>query len=99
MGNSLFKLTSLDLNGVRSAASKRLEGWLAKTTPDCICLQAMPQERAGMTKLFEHASVVDVYRHLQPHATAANCTRWSNRARPGRRTSGGVWTIQVDTRA
>ncbi|HEX7888671.1 MAG TPA: exodeoxyribonuclease III [Ramlibacter sp.] len=39
MGTSFFKLTSLNLNGIRSAASKGVEAWLAQTTPDCICVQ------------------------------------------------------------
>jgi exodeoxyribonuclease-3 len=39
MGPSSFRLTSLNLNGIRSAASKGLEAWLAKTRPDCICVQ------------------------------------------------------------
>jgi exodeoxyribonuclease-3 len=39
MGKSLFKLTSLNLNGIRSAASKGMEAWLAKAKPDCICVQ------------------------------------------------------------
>jgi hypothetical protein len=30
MGNSFFKLTSLNLNGIRSAASKGIEAWLAR---------------------------------------------------------------------
>jgi exodeoxyribonuclease-3 len=39
MENSLFKLTSLNLNGIRSATSKGLEAWIRQTTPDCICVQ------------------------------------------------------------
>jgi exodeoxyribonuclease-3 len=39
MGTSLFRLTSLNLKGIRSAASKGVEAWLAKTKPDCICVQ------------------------------------------------------------
>jgi exodeoxyribonuclease III len=35
----LFKLTSLNLNGIRSAASKGVEAWVAQHTPDCICVQ------------------------------------------------------------
>ncbi|MBA2965562.1 MULTISPECIES: exodeoxyribonuclease III [Ramlibacter] len=35
----MFKLTSLNLNGIRSAASKGVEAWLAKASPDCICVQ------------------------------------------------------------
>ena len=39
MENSLFKLTSLNLNGIRSATSKGLEAWIRQTAPDCICVQ------------------------------------------------------------
>jgi len=35
----LFKLTSLNLNGIRSAASKGVEAWVAQTSLDCICVQ------------------------------------------------------------
>ena len=35
----MFKLTSLNLNGIRSAASKGVEAWVAQHTPDCICVQ------------------------------------------------------------
>ncbi|HSO46067.1 MAG TPA: exodeoxyribonuclease III, partial [Rhodoferax sp.] len=39
MEKSLFKLTSLNLNGIRSANSKGIQDWVMKTTPDCICVQ------------------------------------------------------------
>ena len=39
MGKSSFKLTSLNLNGIRSAASKGVEAWIAQASPDCICVQ------------------------------------------------------------
>jgi exodeoxyribonuclease-3 len=39
MGNPFFKLTSLNLNGIRSAASKGVEAWVAQTGSDCICVQ------------------------------------------------------------
>jgi len=35
----LFKLTSLNLNGIRSAANKGLHDWIAMLQPDCICVQ------------------------------------------------------------
>lgn len=35
----MFKLTSLNLNGIRSAATKGVEAWVAQTSPDCICVQ------------------------------------------------------------
>jgi exodeoxyribonuclease III len=39
----------------------------------------LPQERAWMTKLFDEIGIVDVYRRLQPQATEAAYTWWSNR--------------------
>lgn len=35
----MFKLTSLNLNGIRSAATKGVEAWVAQNSPDCICVQ------------------------------------------------------------
>ncbi len=50
----MFKLTSLNLNGIRSAASKGLEAWLAKTQPDCICVQEVRAQAFDMQGRFEH---------------------------------------------
>ena len=49
----MFKLTSLNLNGIRSAASKGLEAWLAKTRPDCICLQEVKAQAPDVAGRFE----------------------------------------------
>lgn len=48
MGDSLFKLTSLNLNGIRSAASKGLEAWVARESPDCICVQEVKAQDADL---------------------------------------------------
>jgi exodeoxyribonuclease-3 len=53
MGNSLFKLTSLNLNGIRSAATKGVEAWIAKTSPDCICMQEIKAQAADVSGRFE----------------------------------------------
>jgi exodeoxyribonuclease-3 len=53
MGNSLFKLTSLNLNGIRSASSKGLEAWLAAHQPDCICVQEVKAQAADVSERFE----------------------------------------------
>ena len=50
----MFKLTSLNLNGIRSAASKGLEAWLTKTAPDCICVQEVRAQAFDMQGRFEH---------------------------------------------
>ncbi|MEA3395273.1 MAG: exodeoxyribonuclease III [Pseudomonadota bacterium] len=53
MGNSLFKLSSLNLNGIRSATSKGLEAWLEATRPDCICVQEVKAQAADVAGRFE----------------------------------------------
>jgi exodeoxyribonuclease-3 len=49
----LFKLTSLNLNGIRSAASKGLEAWLDKTQPDCICVQEIKAQEDDVSGRFD----------------------------------------------
>jgi exodeoxyribonuclease III len=49
----LFKLTSLNLNGIRSATSKGLEDWLAQSMPDCICVQELKAQAADVSGRFE----------------------------------------------
>jgi exodeoxyribonuclease III len=81
MGASLFKLSSLNLNGIRSATSKGLEAWLAQLAPDCICVQEVKAQLpdvagrfealAGMPGFFHFAekkgySGVGIYTHHEP---------------------------------
>ena len=49
----MFKLTSLNLNGIRSATSKGLEAWLAQTMPDCICVQELKAQAPDVAARFE----------------------------------------------
>ena len=49
----MFKLTSLNLNGIRSAASKGLEDWVAQTAPDCICVQELKAQAPDVAGRFE----------------------------------------------
>ncbi|MHB1123848.1 MAG: exodeoxyribonuclease III [Ramlibacter sp.] len=60
----MFKLTSLNLNGIRSAASKGLEAWLAKTTPDCICLQEIKCQAADVLGRFDHLAGLKGHFHF-----------------------------------
>ena len=50
---SLFKLTSLNLNGIRSAATKGVEDWVAATAPDCICVQELKAQPGDLAGRFE----------------------------------------------
>ncbi|TNF63572.1 MAG: exodeoxyribonuclease III [Burkholderiales bacterium] len=49
----MFKLTSLNLNGIRSATSKGLEAWLAAHAPDCICVQEVKAQAPDVSGRFE----------------------------------------------
>jgi exodeoxyribonuclease-3 len=79
----LFKLTSLNLNGIRSATSKGLEAWITEAKPDCICVQEVKAQAldvagsleslAGLKGYFHFAekkgySGVAIYTHLEPSA-------------------------------
>ena len=49
----MFKLTSLNLNGIRSASTKGLEPWLAAHQPDCICVQEVKAQAPDVAGRFE----------------------------------------------
>ncbi len=49
----MFQLTSLNLNGIRSATSKGLEAWLLQAAPDCICVQEIKAQAADVADRFE----------------------------------------------
>jgi exodeoxyribonuclease-3 len=60
----LFKLTSLNLNGIRSAASKGVEAWLAQSRPDCICLQEVKCQAADVEGRFEQMAGLQGHFHF-----------------------------------
>ena len=64
MGNSLFKLSSLNLNGIRSATSKGLEAWLEATRPDCICVQEVKAQAADVAGRFEQLAGLQGHFHF-----------------------------------
>ena len=57
----MFKLTSLNLNGIRSATSKGLEAWLAQYQPDCICVQEVKAQAADIQGKFEELAGLKGY--------------------------------------
>ncbi|MBA2674690.1 exodeoxyribonuclease III [Ramlibacter sp.] len=60
----MFKLTSLNLNGIRSAASKGVEAWIAKTTPDCICVQEVKAQAPDVEGRFEELAGLKGHFHF-----------------------------------
>ena len=60
----MFKLTSLNLNGIRSATTKGLEAWLAQHQPDCICVQEVKAQADDVLGRFEQLAGLQGYFHF-----------------------------------
>ena len=60
----MFKLTSLNLNGIRSATSKGLEPWLQALAPDCICVQEVKAQADDIAGKFEALAEMKGYFHF-----------------------------------
>lgn len=60
----MFKLTSLNLNGIRSATTKGAEAWIAATAPDCICVQEIKAQASDMAGRFEVLAGMKGYFHF-----------------------------------
>jgi len=60
----LFKLTSLNLNGIRSATTKGVEAWISATGPDCICVQEVKAQQADVAGRFEQLAGMQGYFHF-----------------------------------
>jgi exodeoxyribonuclease III len=64
MSKKLFKLTSLNLNGIRSASSKGLAAWIEKSQPDCICVQEVKAQYDDVKDKFEEIAGMKGYFHF-----------------------------------
>ena len=64
MGTSLFKLTSLNLNGIRSATTKGVEAWLEQHAPDCICVQEVKAQAPDVAGKFEQLAGLQGHFHF-----------------------------------
>ncbi len=60
----MFKLTSLNLNGIRSAATKGVKDWIAKAKPDCICVQEVKAQAADVSGRFEELAGLKGHFHF-----------------------------------
>jgi exodeoxyribonuclease-3 len=52
------------LNGIRSAATKGVEAWIAKTSPDCICLQEIKCQAPDVEGRFEELAGLKGHFHF-----------------------------------
>ena len=60
----MFKLTSLNLNGIRSATDKGLHAWIAAAAPDCICVQELKAQAVDVSGRFEKIADLQGYFHF-----------------------------------
>ena len=60
----MFKLTSLNLNGIRSATSKGVEAWIAQNRPDCICVQEIKAQASDVQGRFEELAGLKGFFHF-----------------------------------
>jgi exodeoxyribonuclease-3 len=60
----LFKLTSLNLNGIRSAATKGVEAWVERHAPDCMGVQEVKAQLPDLAGRFEALAGMTGYFHL-----------------------------------
>jgi exodeoxyribonuclease-3 len=60
----VFRLITVNLNGIRSATSKGLETWLAQAQPDCVCVQEIKAQHADLAERFEHLCGLKGHFHL-----------------------------------
>ena len=59
----MFKLVSLNLNGIRSATSKGLVAWLDQTRPDCMGVQEVKAQANDVAGRFEELAGLRGYFH------------------------------------
>ena len=60
----MFTLTSLNLNGIRSATTKGVEAWVEKNSPDCICVQEVKAQAADVQGRFEQLAGLQGHFHF-----------------------------------
>ena len=58
-----FKLVTLNLNGIRSAANKGFMEWAAQTGADCMGVQEIKAQADDMAGRFEHVAGMPAHYH------------------------------------
>ena len=58
--NALTKITSLNLNGIRSATRKGLEDWLLRHAPDVLCVQEVKAQGSDVVGHFDVLDMTEV---------------------------------------
>lgn len=59
----MFRLVTLNLNGIRSASTKGLEAWVASQKPDCMGVQELKAQHPDLAGRFEEIAGLKGYFH------------------------------------
>ena len=62
-GVALFRLISLNVNGIRAAYRKGVEPWLETMKPDCLCVQELKAQGTDIEGQFEQLAGLQGYFH------------------------------------
>src|SRR6478609_3214680 len=76
----VFKLTSLNLNGLRSAATKGVADWVAELAPDCICMQEIRVQASDIEGRFEEMAGLKGHFHFAEKKGYAGTAVYSKHA-------------------
>jgi exodeoxyribonuclease-3 len=60
---AMFRIVSLNVNGLRSASSKGLIGWLERCAPDIVCLQEVKAHEADLPEQLRRPGPLHAYFH------------------------------------
>ncbi|MSQ56186.1 MAG: exodeoxyribonuclease III [Limnohabitans sp.] len=60
----MFKLISLNLNGIRSAARKGVQAWVERVNPDCMCVQELKAQADDVLGTFDSIANLQGYFHF-----------------------------------
>ena len=60
----MWRITTLNLNGIRSAVAKGLPDWVAATAPDLLCVQELKAQAADMAGRYDTLAGLRGYFHF-----------------------------------
>lgn len=65
MNNNQFRITSLNFNGIRSAATKGVASWVDRTAPDCMCVQEVKAQVSDLGDLAHMGSMSSYFQFAE----------------------------------
>ncbi len=91
---SMFRIVTLNANGIRSAGAKGLFRWLKKTEPDVVCLQEVKAHEADIPDAFKAADFYHAHFHCAQKKGYAGTALYA--ARKPRSVRCGFGSVEFD---